>query len=63
MKAEQIIAVLGPDNMVKSIAAKGAVSLQGSLGEGWGDALELNLTGGSHAKWLGKVHGTAEVQP
>ena len=63
MKAERITANLGPTGVVKSITAKGAVSLRGGLGEGWGEALELNLTSGTHARWLGKVNGTAEVQP
>ena len=63
MKAERITAKLGPGGVVQHITAKGAVSLQGSLGEGWGDALELDLTRGTHAQWLGKVNGTAEVLP
>jgi hypothetical protein len=63
MNADHILAVLDPAGLVKSLTAKGAVSLHGNMGEGRGDALVLNLIGGSHAKWLGKVTGMAEVQP
>jgi len=63
LKAERIVATLGPGQMVQTLSAKGSVSLQGSLGEGWGQALELDLTRGARAKWLGKVSGIAEVQP
>ena len=63
VKAEQVIVKLGADLVVRAITAKGGVALSGTLGEGWGDALELDLTNGTHSKWLGKVNGTAEVQP
>ncbi|WP_005032049.1 hypothetical protein [Holophaga foetida] len=52
---------LGPGNTVKRITASGAVTLRGSLGEGWGEAIEIDVATRT-AKWQGRVRGLAEVQ-
>jgi hypothetical protein len=53
---------LEPDNQVRSIAAKGTVTLQGRIGEGRGEYLELDLIN-RVARWQGRVKGLAEVRP
>ena len=47
--------------VVRSISARGSVALQGSMGEGRGDVLDLDLKN-FHARWRGKVDGVAKVE-
>ena len=62
LQAEQMTIQLEPDNQVRSIAAKGTVTLQGRIGEGRGEYLELDLIN-RVARWQGRVKGLAEVRP
>lgn len=62
LNADRISVTLGPGNTVKLISAKGAVTLRGRMGEGWGEALELD-PGTRTATWQGRVRGLAEVTP
>ena len=62
LQADQVTVVLGPGNQVKTIVAKGSVSLRGKINEGRGEYLELDLMK-SVAQWQGRVKGSAEVQP
>jgi hypothetical protein len=62
LQADQMAIQLEPDNQVRSIAAKGTVTLQGRIGEGRGEYLELDLIN-RVARWQGRVKGLAEVRP
>lgn len=62
LQADQISIGLGAANQVRTIAAKGAVTLKGRISEGRGEALELDLVN-RVAKWQGQVKGSAEVRP
>ena len=56
LAAQSITVSVNPDRSVKLIQAKGRVSLRGQLGEGQGDALELEP--GPHVvRWQGRVQG------
>ena len=59
LKAERITVHLGLGRIVKSIRAEGGVILKGHMGEGRGEALDLDL-GAQVAKWQGRVRGLAE---
>ncbi len=54
--ADRVILRVGPGNVVQTVLAEGRVSLRGRLGEGTGDALEME-PGQRKVKWQGKVHG------
>ncbi len=56
LAADTVIVTLGPDRIVKLVQAQGAVSLRGRLGEGQGEALELE-PGPQIVKWQGRVRG------
>ena len=56
LAAESVTLTVGPDRSVKLIQAQGAVSLRGRLGEGQGEALELE-PGPQTVKWQGRVRG------
>lgn len=56
LAAQSITVIVGPDRSVKSIRAKGEVSLRGRLGEGQGEALELE-PGPRIVRWQGRVRG------
>ncbi len=56
LAAQAITVTVGPDRAVKLIQAKGAVSLRGRLGEGQGEALELE-PGPRIVRWQGRVRG------
>lgn len=56
LAAETLIVTLGPDRTVSLVQAQGAVSLRGRLGEGQGDALELE-PGPQVVRWQGRVRG------
>ncbi|MBI4912959.1 MAG: hypothetical protein HY823_09480 [Acidobacteria bacterium] len=62
LRADRLRAELGPGRTVLKVQAKGRVSLQGNLGEGRGDSLELEIAG-RKVNWSGRVHGYAETQP
>ncbi|MBP1626185.1 MAG: hypothetical protein H6Q00_660 [Holophagaceae bacterium] len=61
LSAGKVVLYLGPGNTVKRITASSAVTLRGSLGEGWGEAVEIDVASRT-AKWQGRVRGLAEVQ-
>lgn len=54
--ADRMILRLGPGRVVQTLLAEGRVSLRGRLGEGQGDALEME-PGLRKVKWQGKVRG------
>lgn len=56
LAADTVIVTLGADRTVKLVQAKGSVSLRGRLGEGQGEALELEPDSQS-VKWQGRVRG------
>jgi hypothetical protein len=56
LAADTLIVSVGPDRVVKLVQAKGAVTLRGRLGEGQGEALELE-PGPQTVKWQGRVRG------
>lgn len=61
LSSGRVVLHLGPGNTVKRITASGAVTLRGSLGEGWGEAIEIDVASRT-ARWQGRVRGLAEVQ-
>ena len=56
LAADTVTVTVGPDRTVKLVQAQGAVSLRGRLGEGQGEALELE-PGPQSVKWQGRVRG------
>jgi len=56
LAADTVIVTVGPDRIVKIVQAQGTVSLRGRLGEGQGEALELE-PGPQIVKWQGRVRG------
>ena len=62
LKADRVVVLVGPGRIVKSVKANGRVSLEGQLGRGLGDALELDL-GRRQTTWSGRVHGTGMAKP
>ena len=56
LAAQSVTVTVGPDRTVKLIQAQGAVSLRGRLGEGRGEALELD-PGPRIVRWQGRVRG------
>lgn len=54
--ADRVTVTLGPDRTVTLIQATGGVTLRGQLGEGQGQALELE-PGPRSVRWQGRVHG------
>ena len=56
LAAQSVTVTVGPDRAVKLIQAQGAVSLRGRLGEGQGEALELE-PGPRIVRWQGRVRG------
>lgn len=56
LSAQSITVVVNPDRSVRVIQAQGGVSLRGQLGEGQGDALELE-PGPRVVRWQGRVEG------
>jgi len=61
LSAGKVVLHLGPGNTVKRISASGSVTLRGSLGEGWGEAIDIDVATRT-AHWQGRVRGLAEVQ-
>lgn len=56
LAADTVVVTLGTDRTVKVVQAKGSVSLRGRLGEGQGEALELEPDAQT-VKWQGRVRG------
>ncbi len=56
LAADTLIVTLGPDRTVSLVQAQGAVTLRGRLGEGQGEALELE-PGPQVVRWQGRVRG------
>ena len=62
LQADHISVTLGPGNVVKLMTATGAVILRGRMGEGRGDALDLDPVHQT-ANWHGGVKALSEVRP
>lgn len=56
LSADSVTVLVAPDRTVQQVQARGAVTLQGRLGEGQGEALELD-PGAHTARWQGRVRG------
>lgn len=56
LAADSVTVTLGPDRTVRLIHAQGAVTLRGQLGEGQGEALDLE-PGPKSVTWKGRVRG------
>jgi hypothetical protein len=56
LAADSVSVTVGPDRTVKLIQAQGAVTLRGRLGEGQGEALDLE-PGTQTVRWQGRVRG------
>ena len=56
LAADTVTVTVGADRSVKFVQAQGAVTLRGRLGEGQGEALELE-PGPQTVKWQGRVRG------
>lgn len=56
LAADTVIVTVGPDRTVKLVQGQGAVTLRGRLGEGQGEALDLE-PGTQTVKWQGRVRG------
>ncbi len=54
--ADTVIVTMGPERAVKLVHAQGAVTLRGQLGEGQGEALDLE-PGPQTVRWQGRVRG------
>ncbi len=61
LKADRISVLLGPGRIVKSVRADGGVLLRGRMGEGRGEALDLDINS-QMARWQGRVRGLAETE-
>jgi hypothetical protein len=62
LQGDQATVYLGPDNHLKTITSKGAVTLRGNISQGKGESLDLDLEKGV-ARWQGLVKGLTEVEP
>ncbi|BDU69658.1 hypothetical protein GETHOR_17590 [Geothrix oryzae] len=56
LAADTVTVTVGPDRTVRLIQAEGTVTLRGRLGEGQGEALELE-PGPQTVRWQGRVRG------
>jgi hypothetical protein len=56
LAADRVVVTLGADRSVKLVQADGTVTLRGRLGEGQGEALELE-PGPQVVRWQGRVRG------
>ena len=61
LSAHRILVVLGPGRIVKTVRAEGGVLLRGRMGEGRGEALDLDINT-QIARWQGRVRGLAETE-
>jgi hypothetical protein len=59
LAADSVTVQVAPDRTVQKIQAKGSVILRGRLGEGQGEALELE-PGPRTVHWQGRVHGKGD---
>ncbi len=62
LQADHVTLTLGSNNQVRSIAAKGNVTLKGKVSGGRGELLEMDLEK-QVVKWQGRVKGLTEVLP
>jgi hypothetical protein len=62
LKADRVVVELAPGRIVKQVKARGRVSLEGQLGQGLGESLDLDPTR-RQATWAGRVRGTGKVKP
>ena len=62
LQADRISVTLAPGNIVKKVSADGSVVLKGRMGEGRGDALDLDPELKT-AQWHGRVKALTEVLP
>ncbi len=62
LNADRISVSLGPGHTAQRLEARGAVTLKGRMGEGWGEALELDLVTRT-VRWSGRVRGQGMIQP
>lgn len=62
LQAQRISATLGSGNLVTHVKAEGRVSLKGRMGEGTGEALEMDLKART-ATWKGRVRGQGTFTP
>ena len=62
LQADRISVTLGPGKIVKQVTANGTVVLRGRMGEGRGDALDLDPVN-QKADWRGRVKAVTEVRP
>lgn len=60
LEAGRLQLTLGPGRVVHRVVATGSVVLRGRMGEGRGEALELDLKG-NRAQWTGRVRGLADA--
>ena len=60
LRADRISVVLGLGRIVKSVRGDGGVLLRGRMGEGRGEALDLDINSQT-ARWQGRVRGLAET--
>jgi hypothetical protein len=56
LAADTVTVTVGPDRTVKLVQAQGAVTLRGRLGEGQGEALDME-PGSQTVRWQGRVRG------
>ncbi len=61
LQADRIVVSLGPGRIVKKVRAEGGVLLRGRMGEGRGEALDLDINA-QMARWQGRVRGLAETE-
>lgn len=62
LKADSVLVLLAPGRVVQRVRAAGRVTLEGQLGRGHGEALDLDLTR-RQATWTGRVRGTGTANP
>lgn len=62
LKADRVTVELAPGRVVRQVKARGRVVLEGQMGRGQGESLDLDPAG-RQATWAGRVHGTGTAKP
>jgi len=62
LKADRVTVELAPGRVVRQVRARGRVVLEGQMGRGQGESLDLDPAG-RQATWAGRVHGTGTAKP